>query len=232
MSPALVCRWAEVGKSGAPRGPLRVAEPGPPATLAADRSGAGAPGGRGRGAGGGARLPHGLSPAVFSNPERAFEGPKSEPAPDVVSTHRRRGHHQDHRRLAYLIRNAFRDAAVLEYDMPKHDPDLGNPNLFASTRAGGAGGHADAGFPDLAAPGRGHAPESPRGSRGCAGRTKRCPLALRRGLPCTRVPLVAAHAGLAGGKRQRARATRHRDLIGTISKLASEVVAAISKDGA
>ena len=63
-------------------------------------------------------------------------GLKGGPAPDLVLTHSRRDHHQDHRQLAELTWNTFRDAAVLEYEIPKYDPDLGNPNLFVPlTRA-------------------------------------------------------------------------------------------------
>ncbi|PSC03985.1 PIG-L domain-containing protein [Alsobacter soli] len=52
------------------------------------------------------------------------------PAPDVVLTHRAGDAHQDHRLLNELTWNAFRDHVILEYEIPKWDGDLGQPNLF------------------------------------------------------------------------------------------------------
>jgi LmbE family N-acetylglucosaminyl deacetylase len=78
----------------------------------------------------------GFFPAEFTDLKDVFEALKSRPAPDLVLTHRRRDHHQDHRQVAELTWNTFRDAAVLEYEIPKYDPDLGNPNFFVPlTRA-------------------------------------------------------------------------------------------------
>ncbi|MEM9414124.1 MAG: PIG-L deacetylase family protein [Planctomycetota bacterium] len=51
-------------------------------------------------------------------------------SPDLILTHRRDDAHQDHRVLAELTWCAFRDHAVLEYEIPKYEGDLGNPNLF------------------------------------------------------------------------------------------------------
>ncbi len=50
--------------------------------------------------------------------------------PDVVFTHARGDLHQDHRIVSELTWNAFRDHLVLEYEIPKYDGDLGQPNLF------------------------------------------------------------------------------------------------------
>jgi LmbE family N-acetylglucosaminyl deacetylase len=52
------------------------------------------------------------------------------PAVDLVFTHRREDLHQDHRLVAELTWNAFRDHLVLEYEIPKYDGDLGAPNTF------------------------------------------------------------------------------------------------------
>ena len=38
--------------------------------------------------------------------------------------------HQDHRVLSDLAWNTFRDHLILEYEIPKYDGDLGNPNIF------------------------------------------------------------------------------------------------------
>lgn len=51
-------------------------------------------------------------------------------APDLVFTHHLEDRHQDHKVLADLTWNACRDHVVLEYEIPKFEGDLGNPNLF------------------------------------------------------------------------------------------------------
>jgi LmbE family N-acetylglucosaminyl deacetylase len=50
--------------------------------------------------------------------------------PDVVFTHRREDMHQDHRLLAELSWNAFRNHLILEYEIPKYEGDLGHPNFY------------------------------------------------------------------------------------------------------
>ncbi len=50
--------------------------------------------------------------------------------PDLVLVHRRDDAHQDHRLVAELTWNTFRDHLILEYEIPKYDGDLGRPNLF------------------------------------------------------------------------------------------------------
>jgi len=50
--------------------------------------------------------------------------------PDVVFTHHRRDLHQDHRLLAELTWNAFRNHLILEYEIPKYDGDMGAPNAY------------------------------------------------------------------------------------------------------
>jgi LmbE family N-acetylglucosaminyl deacetylase len=51
-------------------------------------------------------------------------------APDIVFTHRRQDRHQDHRVVSELTWNTFRNHLILEYEIPKYEGDLGNPNLF------------------------------------------------------------------------------------------------------
>lgn len=51
-------------------------------------------------------------------------------APDIVLTHRRDDAHQDHRMISELTWNAFRDHLILEYEIPKWDGDLGQPNCY------------------------------------------------------------------------------------------------------
>ena len=50
--------------------------------------------------------------------------------PDVVFTHRRDDEHQDHRTIAELTWNTFRNHLIAEYEIPKYEGDLGHPNLF------------------------------------------------------------------------------------------------------
>jgi LmbE family N-acetylglucosaminyl deacetylase len=51
-------------------------------------------------------------------------------SPDLIFTHNRKDAHQDHRLLAELTWNTFRNHLILEYEIPKYDGDLGQPNLF------------------------------------------------------------------------------------------------------
>jgi LmbE family N-acetylglucosaminyl deacetylase len=51
-------------------------------------------------------------------------------SPDLIFTHNRRDAHQDHRLIADLTWNTFRNHLILEYEIPKYDGDMGQPNLF------------------------------------------------------------------------------------------------------
>jgi len=48
--------------------------------------------------------------------------------PELVLTHWRGDKHQDHRTVAELTWNHFRDHLILEYEIPEWDGDLGRPN--------------------------------------------------------------------------------------------------------
>src|SRR6185295_849177 len=58
--------------------------------------------------------------------------------PDLIFTHRRDDAHQDHRVVADLTWNTFRDHTILEYEIPKYDGDLTPPNLYVPLDAGTA----------------------------------------------------------------------------------------------
>lgn len=82
----------------------------------------------------------GLFPDETTSLKAVFEALKHDNAPDLIFTHVREDHHQDHRTVAEMTANTFRDHLVLGYEVPKYDPDLGNPNLlFGLSRT-----HADA----------------------------------------------------------------------------------------
>lgn len=59
-----------------------------------------------------------------------FEALKPRFQPDLIFTHRRDDAHQDHREVCRHTWNTFRDHLVLEYEIPKWDGDLGQPNLY------------------------------------------------------------------------------------------------------
>ena len=64
-----------------------------------------------------------------------FESLKGRGNPDLILTHRRDDAHQDHRQVCRLTWNTFRDHSILEYEIPKWDGDLGQPNVFVPVSA-------------------------------------------------------------------------------------------------
>ena len=71
----------------------------------------------------------GRFPAHYEGIKAFFESMKSL-APDLVFTHARHDLHQDHRTVNEMTWNTFRDAVILEYEVPKWDGDLVQPNLY------------------------------------------------------------------------------------------------------
>jgi LmbE family N-acetylglucosaminyl deacetylase len=65
-----------------------------------------------------------------------FEALKKRVEPDVILTHRRDDAHQDHREVCGLTWNSFRNHLILEYEIPKWDGDLGQPNFYMPLSAG------------------------------------------------------------------------------------------------
>src|SRR6478735_3189726 len=65
-----------------------------------------------------------------------FEELKRSTQPDLVLAHHRHDVHQDHRTIAELTWNTFRNHLIAEYEIPKYEGDLGHPNLYVPlTRA-------------------------------------------------------------------------------------------------
>jgi LmbE family N-acetylglucosaminyl deacetylase len=59
-----------------------------------------------------------------------FESIKKDARPDLILTHHRQDRHQDHRMIAELTWNTWRNHLIAEYEIPKYEGDLGQPNLF------------------------------------------------------------------------------------------------------
>jgi LmbE family N-acetylglucosaminyl deacetylase len=93
-----------------------------------------------RGAGNARVLVHtfrdGFFPAHFTAIKETFESLKQLPDPDLVFSHHRADLHQDHRLVAELTWNTFRNHLILEYEIPKYEGGLTTPNSYvALTRA-------------------------------------------------------------------------------------------------
>jgi len=63
---------------------------------------------------------------------------KAWPAPDLILAPWREDRHQDHRAVSDLVWNTFRDHLILEYEIPKWDGDLGQPNVYVPLSAAAA----------------------------------------------------------------------------------------------
>jgi LmbE family N-acetylglucosaminyl deacetylase len=77
----------------------------------------------------------GYFPSQGAEIKDTFERLKSRFTPTLIFTHFKKDAHQDHRVIAELTYNTFRDHLILEYEVPKYDGDLGNPNLFTTLSA-------------------------------------------------------------------------------------------------
>jgi LmbE family N-acetylglucosaminyl deacetylase len=71
----------------------------------------------------------GFLPYIGAPVKESFEDLKHF-EPDVIFTHFRHDLHQDHRMTCELTWNTFRNHLILEYEIPKYDADLGQPNFF------------------------------------------------------------------------------------------------------
>jgi Uncharacterized proteins, LmbE homologs len=79
-------------------------------------------------------------PQAWGSVKEEFERIKATFSPTLVLTHAKTDHHQDHRVVSELTWNTFRDHLILEYEIPKYEGDLVNPNLFVPVEAA----HAEA----------------------------------------------------------------------------------------
>jgi LmbE family N-acetylglucosaminyl deacetylase len=77
----------------------------------------------------------GYFPSEIGAIKDRFEAMAATVRPDLVLTHRRDDLHQDHRVVNELAWNTFRSHLILEFEIPKYDGDLGNPNVFVDLPA-------------------------------------------------------------------------------------------------
>ena len=80
-------------------------------------------------------FPDGFMPVVSGEVKAFFEELKQTVSPDLIFTHNRKDAHQDHRLIAELTWNTFRDHLILEYEIPKYDGDMGQPSVFVPLQA-------------------------------------------------------------------------------------------------
>ncbi|MEM7452769.1 MAG: PIG-L deacetylase family protein [Planctomycetota bacterium] len=69
-------------------------------------------------------------PSQWKNLKREFSRLRRRVKPDLIFTHRREDRHQDHSTISNLTWNAFRNHLIFEYEIPKYEGDLGQPNVF------------------------------------------------------------------------------------------------------
>ena len=74
-------------------------------------------------------------PSQSSEIKTWFAALKSRTKPDLILTHRGDDLHQDHREVSRHTWATFRDQLILEYEIPKWDGDLSQPNLYVPIAA-------------------------------------------------------------------------------------------------
>lgn len=82
-----------------------------------------------------AEFPDGRFPASYTDIKAFLENVKRRRSPDLIFCHEREDRHQDHRVVNEMVWNTFRDHLVLEYEIPKWDGGLGQPNVYVPVDA-------------------------------------------------------------------------------------------------
>ncbi|MGH3680157.1 MAG: PIG-L deacetylase family protein [Natronosporangium sp.] len=76
------------------------------------------------------QLPDGRLPARWNDTKEIIEAAAGAGPADLVLAPSPEDAHQDHRTVAELVPTAFRDALVLQYEIPKWDGDLARPGVY------------------------------------------------------------------------------------------------------
>jgi LmbE family N-acetylglucosaminyl deacetylase len=77
----------------------------------------------------------GYLPAQYSEAKTFFEGLKDIDGPDIIFTHCLHERHQDHRLVSELTWNTWRNHLIYEYEIPKYEGDLPQPNTYVHLTA-------------------------------------------------------------------------------------------------
>ena len=81
-------------------------------------------------------LPDGRLPAHFEQVKSRIAEASAAVNPDWVLSHHGADRHQDHALVSAITWQIFRDHLIWEYEIPKYDADLGNPNAYVPLPAG------------------------------------------------------------------------------------------------
>ena len=71
-------------------------------------------------------------PAAWTEIKDYLNDLRTRADPDIVLCHHRHDEHQDHRAVAELAWNTWRNHLIAEYEIPKYEGDLGRPNVFVA----------------------------------------------------------------------------------------------------
>lgn len=77
----------------------------------------------------------GYLPAQYSEAKTFFEELKGMEGPDIIFTHCLHERHQDHRLVSELTWNTWRNHLIYEYEIPKYEGDLRQPNTYVPLTA-------------------------------------------------------------------------------------------------
>jgi LmbE family N-acetylglucosaminyl deacetylase len=75
-------------------------------------------------------LPDTRFPAAFEAAKEFLASIRDRVSPELIFTHQLEDRHQDHRLIAELTWQTWRDHLILEYEIPKYEGDLGHPNFY------------------------------------------------------------------------------------------------------
>jgi len=73
---------------------------------------------------------NGFFPYVATEIKEYFEELKNKVSPDIIFSHYIKDRHQDHRTIAELTWNSFRNNLILQYEIAKYEGDLVTPNFY------------------------------------------------------------------------------------------------------